>query len=82
MDCFWNETKITEIRPLSDVMKYLLDGGSTEEIAERMYKAVKEIVSSEAVLSLGTRVNGIAAKDILPTINGCCQCRLLYRSIE
>ena len=43
---------------------------------------MKEIVSSEAVLSLGTRVNGIAAKDILPTINGCCQCRLLYRSIE
>jgi len=30
--------------PLSDVMKYLLGGGSTEEIAERMFKAAKEEV--------------------------------------
>jgi len=34
---------------------------------------VKEIVSSEAVLSPETRVNGIAAKDRLPTINGGCR---------
>lgn len=30
--------------PLSDVMKYLLGGGSSEEIAERMFKAAKEDV--------------------------------------
>lgn len=30
--------------PLSDVMRYLLGGGSSEEIAERMFKAAKEDV--------------------------------------